>query len=196
MKTNELVALLGDSPVGRVRRNAHGRLAFAYDPAWTRAAGAYPISLSMPIALQEHGHDKIDAYLWGLLPDNEIIVERWAQRFGVSSRNAFALMTCVGEDCAGAIRVTRVARMREIAAHGDGAVDWLNEREVAERLRALRGDASAWRKAGDAGQFSLAGAQPKTALFFHPGACPRRTSSNPAHRSSTDMSKTSTFVWL
>jgi serine/threonine-protein kinase HipA len=37
---------------------------------------------------------------------------------------------------------------------------------VAARLRDLRADPSAWRKAGDAGQFSLAGAQPKIALLF------------------------------
>ena len=37
---------------------------------------------------------------------------------------------------------------------------------IAERLRALREDHSAWRIPRDTGQFSLAGAQPKTALLF------------------------------
>jgi len=37
---------------------------------------------------------------------------------------------------------------------------------IAERLRALRADHGAWRLPRDTGQFSLAGAQPKTALLF------------------------------
>ena len=40
---------------------------------------------------------------------------------------------------------------------------------MAERLRALRQDQSAWRIARDTGQFSLAGAQPKTALLLQNG---------------------------
>ena len=38
--------------------------------------------------------------------------------------------------------------------------------DVYKRQRALRADHSAWRSAQDTGQFSLAGAQPKTALLF------------------------------
>jgi hypothetical protein len=43
-------------------------------------------------------------------------------------------------------------------------IEWLNEADIAERLRALREDHSAWRIPRDTGQFSLAGAQPKTVL--------------------------------
>src|SRR5208282_2743710 len=50
-----------------------------------------------------------------------------------------------------------------------GKLAWLSEDEIAERLRALRADHSAWRAATDTGQFSLAGAQPKTALMFQNG---------------------------
>jgi serine/threonine-protein kinase HipA len=169
---SELITLLGDTPVGRVRQEPRarltpqGRLSFGYDTAWANAIGAYPISLSMPLALQEHDHDAIEPYLWGLLPDNDTILERWAQRFGVSTRNAFALMSHVGEDCAGAIRFVKTDRLHEITAGGASSVDWLKEHDIAERLRILRTDASAWRSAADIGQFSLAGAQPKTALLF------------------------------
>jgi serine/threonine-protein kinase HipA len=41
--------------------------------------------------------------------------------------------------------------------------------DVAERLRTLRSDPAAWRAPRDVGQFSLAGAQPKTALLFDKG---------------------------
>ena len=43
--------------------------------------------------------------------------------------------------------------------------DW-SRSEVAERLRLLREDHAAWRLPRDTGQFSLAGAQPKTALLL------------------------------
>src|SRR5205814_10488677 len=49
------------------------------------------------------------------------------------------------------------------------AVQWLESGDIAGRLRALRADQSAWRQPGDSGQFSLAGAQPKTALLFENG---------------------------
>src|SRR5580704_13899719 len=102
--TTDLVAFLRDTEVGHLGRDRHGRLTFRYEDKWRRAEDAYPLSLSMPLALAEHGHATVDAYLWGLLPDNEIIIERWARRFQVSARNAFALIAHVGEDCAGAIR--------------------------------------------------------------------------------------------
>jgi hypothetical protein len=51
---NELVALLGGIEVGRVHRDSKGRLTFIYDDAWREANGAYPLSLSMPLAAKEH----------------------------------------------------------------------------------------------------------------------------------------------
>lgn len=52
----------------------------------------------------EHGHARIEPWLWGLLPDNEAILARWGQRFQVSPRNPWGLLAHVGEDCAGASR--------------------------------------------------------------------------------------------
>lgn len=58
----------------------------------------------MPLAAAAHGHTRIEAFLWGLLPDNEFVLDRWAKRFHVSARSAFALLSHVGEDCAGAVQ--------------------------------------------------------------------------------------------
>ena len=46
---------------------------------------------------------------------------------------------------------------------------WLTEEEVAERLRDLRADTTAWLGRSFTGQFSLAGAQAKTALLQRDG---------------------------
>lgn len=161
----ELLALLDGREVGTVRQE-RGRLSFVYADAWRSAPGAYPLSLSMPLAAAEHPHAAIDPFLWGLLPDNDVVLTRWARRFHVSPRNSFALISHVGEDCAGAVQFARPERRQEFITSTPANVEWLTDADVATRLRALQADASAGRAPHDTGQFSLAGAQPKTALLF------------------------------
>jgi serine/threonine-protein kinase HipA len=162
---SELAAFMAGRVMGTVTQDSRGRLTFTYDEGWRGARGSWPLSLSMPLAVAVHDHKVIEAFLWGLLPDNEIVLGRWGRRFQVSARNAFALMAHVGEDCAGAVQLVRPERMEVLLGQGPGEIEWLEEADIAERLRILRSDHSAWRGLADVGQFSLAGAQPKTALF-------------------------------
>jgi len=164
--SGELVAILDGRETGRVLQDDRGRLSFTYKETWRAAADAYPLSISMPLALAEHGNAKIDPFLWGLLPDNEMVLDQWARKFHVSARNAFALIACVGEDCAGAVQFVRPERLEAILGQAPPPIEWLDDAAIAQRLRALREDHSAWRIPRDTGQFSLAGAQPKTALLF------------------------------
>lgn len=167
--TEELIALLGDREIGRVRREAKGRLTFTYARAWPEADEAYPLSLSMPLAAAVHGPDVVEPFLWGLLPDNEAVLDRWARKFQVSARSPFALISNVGEDCAGAVQFVRPERLNEVRSGAADKVEWLDVTDIAARLRTLREDHAAWRLPRDTGQFSLAGAQPKTALLFDNG---------------------------
>jgi serine/threonine-protein kinase HipA len=162
----ELVTLLDGKEVGRVHNDARGRLTFVYDDQWRNAPEAYPLSLSMPIVSKEHGRSVVEAFLWGLLPDNEQVLVRWAAKFQVSARNVFALISHVGEDCAGAVQFVTPERLEAIRSGKEDKVEWLDESELAKRLRMLREDHAAWRLPRDTGQFSLAGAQPKTALLL------------------------------
>ncbi|MDA9421627.1 type II toxin-antitoxin system HipA family toxin [Bradyrhizobium sp. CCBAU 53380] len=162
----ELIALLDGAEVGRVRSDARGRLSFVYENAWRNAEVAYPLSLSMPLAAEEHGPATVQAFLWGLLPDNEQVLERWAKKFQVSARNVFALISNVGEDCAGAIQFVTPDQFEALKTGKDDKIEWLDKAEIANRLRVLREDHAAWRLPRDTGQFSLAGAQPKTALVL------------------------------
>ncbi len=164
--TSELIVLLSNRQIGTVTRDRRARLSFRYDERWRDTRGAYPLSLSMPLAAREHPHDRIDAFIWGLLPDNELVLDRWAKKFQVSPRNAFALIANVGEDCAGAVQFVRPERLDAVLNGGAGEIAWIDESDIAGRLRALREDQSAWRRPADTGQFSLAGAQPKTALLY------------------------------
>jgi serine/threonine-protein kinase HipA len=167
--TGELVALLDGKEVGRVRRDARGRLAFIYNDEWRKAADAYPLSLSMPLGAKEHGRSVIEAFLWGLLPDSERVLDRWAAKFQVSARNVFALISQVGEDCAGAVQFVTPDRLSAMRSGKEDKVEWLDESDIAKRLQALRADHAAWRLPRDTGQFSLAGVQPKTALLLQNG---------------------------
>jgi serine/threonine-protein kinase HipA len=164
--TDELVALLDGKEVGRVQKDARGRLRFFYDDGWRKAADAYPLSLSMPLGSKEYSRSIIEAFLWGLLPDNERVLARWGSKFQVSPRNVFALVSHVGEDCAGAVQFVTPERLDAIRGGNEDKVDWLDEADVAKRLKILREDHAAWRLPRDTGQFSLAGAQPKTALLW------------------------------
>jgi serine/threonine-protein kinase HipA len=165
--TGELIALLQGEEVGRVHSDARGRLTFVYDSRWRTAPDGYPLSLSMPLAAREHGPSVVQAFLWGLLPDNEIVLGRWAKRFQVSARNAFALISHVGEDCAGGVQLVTPERLQVMRSGEEDEVEWLDESQIAKRLQLLRNDHAAWRLPRDIGQFSLAGGQPKTALLLH-----------------------------
>ncbi len=167
--TTELIAIIEGREMGRVARDKTGKLSFTYNEEWRNAPDALPLSISMPLALSEHGSAKIDPFLWGLLPDNANVLDHWGRRFHVSARNAFGLIANVGEDCAGAVQFVQPERLDAILGQTPPEIEWLDDAAVAERLRTLRADHSAWRIPRDTGQFSLAGAQPKTALLFENG---------------------------
>lgn len=166
----KLLALANGRPMGCVSWDRKSdRLSFAYDAQWQRDPANFPLSLSMPLASAEHGHRVVETFLWGLLPDNDGVLKRWGERFHVSPRNAFKLLSHVGEECAGAVQFVKPERAEEwLAAASAGRVKWMDEAEIAERMRLLLQDHSASRMSADRGQFSLAGAQPKTAFHYDP----------------------------
>lgn len=67
----------------------------------------------------------------------------------------------MGEDCAGAVRFIRPENLDKVTEEG---CQELSEREIEQRMVDLRRDPAMGREPADRGQFSLAGAQSKTAL--------------------------------
>lgn len=167
MADHRLIVLLEGRNVGTVTQDQNGRFRFDYQDEWRRDADNTPLSLSMPLAGSTHGHRAAEAFLWGLLPDDERVLKRWARDNHVSPRNPFALLSYVGEECAGAAQFVRPERVEEAATGGD--IDWLDEDYMAERIRLLRRDPTAWQTPVEYGQFSLAGAQAKMALLQNDG---------------------------
>jgi serine/threonine-protein kinase HipA len=155
-----LTVLLYDRVAGQLVRE-RGKHTFTYDPAYAAAPDATPLSLSMPLAVAEHRDSAVLPFLLGLLPDNDAVLRRWGREFGVRPSNPFGLLAHVGEDCAGAVQLVRPERVDHL---DPGDVAWLEDEQVAARIRRLRLDPTAWQLTGSQGQFSLAGAQAKTAL--------------------------------
>jgi serine/threonine-protein kinase HipA len=166
--TTELCLLIGDEVAGRVTRQTGGKLAFDYDRDYVaETPTATPVSVSMPIQVAAHPDSRITPWLWGLLPDNDAVLNRWSRTFQVSAGSAFSLLaTPLGEDCPGAVRLVPPDQVPRLVDQSDRAdVEWLTEARVAQRLRDLKEDSTAWLGATNAGRFSLAGAQAKTALL-------------------------------
>ena len=164
--TDTLLVILDDVVAGMLTRLSGGRLRFDYDASYQERSGPTPLSLSMPAQVRSHPDQQINPWLWGLLPDNEQVLRRWGREFHVSASSAFSLLaTPIGEDCAGAVRFAPPDKLERVLGH-TGEVTWLTEDDVASRLRELREDSTAWLGRTFTGQFSLAGAQAKTALLF------------------------------
>lgn len=163
--SSKLIAIAEGQIMGEITYGG-GRMVFRYDSAWQESESAFPLSLAMPLVVREHGHSATEAFLWGLLPDNETVLQRWGQRFRVSARNPFRLLEHVGEDCAGAVQFVKPERVDQLLKRSrKPSVSWISDKDLSERMELLVQDAAATRLGGDTGQFSLAGAQPKLALF-------------------------------
>lgn len=162
MSAERLEVLHRHGRVGTLERS-RSRITFTYDDAWREREDATPLSTAMPLTAREHRARVVEPFLWGLLPDNDAVLRRWGREFGVSVAHPFGLVTAVGEDLPGAMRFVRPERVDEI--EGEGEVEWLGEPEVAELLRTVRRDHTAWLGPGAEGRWSLAGAQAKIALL-------------------------------
>lgn len=158
--TRTLEVHIADILAGNVSQRPGGSFRFEYDASYVADPACIPLSQAMPVSRRTHGTRPITCWMWGLLPDNEVILDRWAQRYRVSARNPFALLTAIGEDCPGAVQL--VPPGADLV--GRGGIDWLTTASLDERIQTLVRDPGAGRLDSDSGQFSLAGAQSKTAL--------------------------------
>ncbi|HBK57059.1 MAG TPA: hypothetical protein DDZ76_12365 [Xanthomonadales bacterium] len=76
----ELLVLINGRLAGRASADRRGRLGFSYDHDWQNRRDAIPLSLSLPLANTHHDSDTVAAVLWGFLPDNEHVLQRWGGR--------------------------------------------------------------------------------------------------------------------
>ncbi len=162
-----LAVYMGGQLVGTLDAADRRSLRLTYDPDYAARPASTPLSVSMPLRVSPYLHATVHPYLWGLLPDNDRVLERWAREFGCSPTDVAGLLRGVGGDVAGAAQYVAPDATPEESMPGD--VEWLIDDDVAQFLRDLRRDTTTWRPHPE-GRWSLAGAQAKIALLYDQSA--------------------------
>jgi len=152
--------------VGRLRRESSGAVDFHYDPSWLAWEHAIPVSLSLPLREDRYIGNPVVAVFDNLLPDNEDIRRRVAERAHAGGADAYSLLAAIGRDCVGALQFLPVGA----AAGPAGAIDArrVNDEEVADLVGGLARNPLGI-GADREFRISLAGAQEKTALLYWKG---------------------------
>jgi serine/threonine-protein kinase HipA len=162
----ELVVYLDGERCGTVEQTPTGNMTFVYDEQYRSQRGATPLSLSMPLAAATHKKRAILPYLQGLLPDSEEALNAIARRYEVSSSSPFALLKHGGADVAGAVQIVSPETVPSDAAGPREKSRVVDDTEIGAMLRQVLDEyADGVPYVGSVGNFSLAGAQPKIALF-------------------------------
>lgn len=167
--TRELAVWVNGTRVGTWRIPSRGEEEFQYDPTWIQADQARPLSLSLPISLDNtplRGR-VVHNYFDNLLPDSEPIRQRIQQRFHTRSQQAFDLLSAIGRDCVGAAQILPVAEAPGDIHQVD--VEPLSEAQIEASL-VQHTAVSTLHGLGDQDfRISIAGAQEKSAFTFHNG---------------------------
>jgi serine/threonine-protein kinase HipA len=164
--TQTLTVLMNGRRIGVLVSKAQRHVELRYDEDAADDPAAVPLSVSMPLAGRRYRGAVLDNWLQGLLPDRSEVLQRWRRDFGIRRLDVFALLWHLGEDVAGAAQFVRPDRLG--ANSEPGTLSPVTVEHVAERLRVLRTDQTAWGPSPRTGQFSLAGTQAKFALYLDP----------------------------
>ena len=152
--------------VGRWTIPSAGPMAFTYDVAWVASNEARPLSLSLPITLDQLTvtGERVASYFDNLLPDSEPIRRRIQSRFSLSGREPFDLLAAIGRDCVGAVQLLPSGEPpQDVFAIKAEA---LSDSRIEQLLRGVSRPANSLDDPDDL-RISLAGAQEKTALTLH-----------------------------
>jgi serine/threonine-protein kinase HipA len=152
--------------VGRLRRESSGAIDFVYDPSWLGWDNAIPVSVSLPLREDRYIGDPVLAVFENLLPDNDDIRRRLAERAKAEGSDPYSLLAAVGRDCVGALQFLPDG----VAVGQTGVIDArpVSDEEIAKIVSDL---ARSPLGVGEDQEFriSLAGAQEKTALLYWDG---------------------------
>lgn len=158
-----LAVYLNGRRVGTFRRQRTGAVDFRYDEAWLAWENAIPVSLSLPLREDRYIGDPVFAVFDNLLPDNDAIRRRLAERTGAAGEDSFSLLSAIGRDCVGALQF--LPDGTEPGAVGAITARRADDAEIGAIIANLAREPLGL---GDDRDFriSIAGAQEKTALLF------------------------------
>lgn len=156
-------------PVGYWETTRQGER-LAYFNEWLTDEQSRPLSLSLPFlpGNSPYQGQVVTDYFDNLLPDNDAIRRRLAQRHQAGGTDAFQLLAKLGRDCVGAIQFLPEDESPSDIYEIKG--EELNTAGVAQRLRnTTSAEALGQHDRDEDLRLSIAGAQEKTALLHHEG---------------------------
>ncbi len=152
--------------VGTWRVGRTGHHSFVYADAWLASARSRPLSLSLPMTMNNLLEGQaVSNYFDNLLPDNDAIRKRIRDRFNTKSTDAFFLLQEIGRDCVGAVQLLpsgvtpeRVDSLKYEA---------LSTQRLVTLIENLGPRTQTWAQEDeDEFRLSISGAQEKTALLL------------------------------
>jgi len=150
----------GHRLVGRLALDSgEDRMSFTYAASWLTGEQAHPISLSLPLSEATYKGGAAHWFFTNLLPEGPLR-QRLARRFGISADNDFALLACLGGECAGALAVVNDNRPPE-----DKGYRPLADTDL-EALTTPGGDELIELLGSGKARLSLAGAQDKVPVLL------------------------------
>lgn len=152
--------------VGTLVRESTGAVHFTYDRSWLDWEGAIAVSLSLPLRADRYIGAPVIAVFENLLPDNDGIRQRVAERVGAQGTDAYSMLSKIGRDCVGALQFLPEGEGPSETGNLDGEI--VNERQIEEILKDLDVAPLGIRRDHDF-RISVAGAQDKTALLYYDG---------------------------
>lgn len=162
-RSSALDVRLNGRLVGQLSRAANGAIDFRYAGEWLDWQYALPVSLSLPLDTLRYTGDRVGAVFDNLLPDNDTIRRRIAERVGADGVDAYSLLTALGRECVGALQF--LPEGSEPGRAGEIEAQPIDDDAIAAMLANL-GRAPLGMERDDAFRISIAGAQEKTALLW------------------------------
>lgn len=175
-KHARLEVFLNGYRVGILARDATGAMEFAYADSWLRSKDAVPVSQSLPLREPPYRGPVVEAYFDNLLPDNEDIRRRIAERMATAGRGTLDLLGAIGRDCVGALQF--VPEGESFPTPRFLQAEPLSEKEIAGILRNLKTSPLGLDREAEF-RISIAGAQEKTALLLLGGRWHRPKGTTP-----------------
>lgn len=162
-RSSTLSVLLNDRLLGWLNRAANGAIDFRYAQDWLDWEYAIPVSLSLPLGDQRYTGEQVKAVFDNLLPDNDNIRRRIAERIGAEGMDAYSLLSAVGRDCVGALQFLETGKEGVLTRKVEA--EPVSDADIAHILANLAA-APLGLEPHDAFRISIAGAQEKTALLW------------------------------
>ena len=132
-----LTVYLNDRQVARLTDD-NGAMSLSYLPDYAADPRNEPLSHALPLRPEPYGHQEVEPFLSGLLPD-DIIRTRIGRILQIPRENTFAFLKAIGGECAGAIAffaegqmpASSVGRFRRLSDSEAGAIlDSLEKRPL------------------------------------------------------------------